>query len=237
LIIPEPWRVGLAVFALRMASRRCFLTAIAVLALAILLVAMTAAGGPAQAVADALLIDTDTNVAFGNISGEHSRTMDVGTTPEGTIWFRVRPAVQFAWGFLNPESAKTVLSKMFSEDGVPDGIRKGLWKVGAAKREGGKGSWSCQFATLRNVVKTQVLHARGAPASNAWAHVVIPDDVQVQDFLDRCQEAGRQELEKKIVALRTAGAGSLDLDTAQVDAVFASNCFNKILSNWVLQDS
>ena len=58
-----------------MASRRCFLTAIAVLALAILLVAMTAAGGPAQAVADALLIDTDTNVAFGNISGEDSRTM------------------------------------------------------------------------------------------------------------------------------------------------------------------
>ena len=33
----------MAVFALRMASRRCFLTAIAVLALAILLVAMTAA--------------------------------------------------------------------------------------------------------------------------------------------------------------------------------------------------
>ena len=108
----------MAVFALRMASRRCFLTAIAVLALAILLVAMTAAGGPAQAVADALLIDTDTNVAFGNISGEDSRTMDVGTTPEGTIWFRVRPAVQFAWGFLNPESAKTLLSKMISEDGV-----------------------------------------------------------------------------------------------------------------------
>ena len=68
LIIPDAWRVGLAVFAVRMASRRCFLTAIAVLALAILLVAMTAAGGPAQAVANALLIDTDTNVAFGNIS-------------------------------------------------------------------------------------------------------------------------------------------------------------------------
>ena len=61
-------------------------------------------------------------------------------------------------------------------------------------------------------------------ANNARAHVIIPDDVQVQDFLDRCQEAGRQVLEKKIVALRTAGAGSLDLDTAQVDAVFASNC-------------
>ena len=58
----------MAVFAVRMASRRCFLTAIAVLALVILLVAMTAAGGPAQAVAEALLIDTDTNVAFGNIS-------------------------------------------------------------------------------------------------------------------------------------------------------------------------
>jgi len=39
-IIPDAWRVGLAVFAQRMASRRCFLTAIAVLALAILLVAI-----------------------------------------------------------------------------------------------------------------------------------------------------------------------------------------------------
>jgi hypothetical protein len=129
-------------------------------------------------------------------------------------------------GFLNPESAKTLLSKMLSEDGVPDGFRKGLWKVGAAKREAGKGLWSFQFATLRNVVKIQVLHARGAPANNARAHVIIPDDVQVQDFLDRCQEAGRQVLEKKIAALRTAGAGSLDLDTAQVDAVFASNCID-----------
>jgi hypothetical protein len=115
----------LAVFALRMASRRCFLTAIAVLALAILLVAMTAAGGPAQAVADALLIDTD-----------------VGTTPEGTAWFRAAAALQFARGFVNPEHAKNLLSKMLSEDGVPDGFRKGLWKVGAAKREAGKGSWS-----------------------------------------------------------------------------------------------
>jgi hypothetical protein len=116
-------RIG--VFALRMASRRCFLTAIAVLALAILLVAMTAAGGPAQAVADALLIDTD-----------------VGTTPEGTAWFRAAAALQFARGFVNPEHAKNLLSKMLSEDGVPDGFRKGLWKVGAAKREAGKGSWS-----------------------------------------------------------------------------------------------
>jgi hypothetical protein len=125
LIIPDAWRAGLAVCALRMASRRCFLTAIAVLALAILLVAMTAAGGPAQAVADALLIDTD-----------------VGTTPEGTAWFRAAAALQFARGFVNPEHAKNLLSKMLSEDGVPDGFRKGLWKVGAAKREAGKGSWS-----------------------------------------------------------------------------------------------
>ena len=125
MIIPDAWRAGLAVCALRMASRRCFLTAIAVLALAILLVAMTAAGGPAQAVADALLIDTD-----------------VGTTPEGTAWFRAAAALQFARGFVNPEHAKNLLSKMLSEDGVPDGFRKGLWKVGAAKREAGKGSWS-----------------------------------------------------------------------------------------------
>ena len=28
----------------------------------------------------------------------------------------MRPAVHFEWGFLNPESAKTLLSKMLSED-------------------------------------------------------------------------------------------------------------------------
>jgi hypothetical protein len=143
LIIPDAWRAGLAVLALRMASRRCFLTAIAVLALAILLVAMAAASGSsAQAAADALLIDTDTVVAFGSISGEASGTLDVGTTPEGTAWFRAAAALQFARGFVNPEHAKNLLSKMLSEDGVPDGFRKGLWKVGAAKREAGKGSWS-----------------------------------------------------------------------------------------------
>jgi hypothetical protein len=143
LIIQDAWRAGLAVLALRMASRRCFLTTIAVLALVILLVAMAAASGSsAQAAADALLIDTDTVVAFGSISGEASGTLDVGTTPEGTAWFRAAAALQFARGFVNPEHAKNLLSKMLSEDGVPDGFRKGLWKVGAAKREAGKGSWS-----------------------------------------------------------------------------------------------
>ena len=38
----------------------------------------------------------------------------------------------------------------------------------------------------------------------------------MQDFLDWCQEAGRQVLEKKIVALRSAAAASLGLDTDQV---------------------
>jgi hypothetical protein len=71
LIIPDAWRAGLAVLALRMASRRCFLTTIAVLALVILRVAMAAASGSsARAAADALLIDTDTNVACESISGE-----------------------------------------------------------------------------------------------------------------------------------------------------------------------
>ena len=46
----------------------------------------------------------------------------------------------------------------------------------------------------------------------------------MQDFLDWCQEAGRQVLEKKIVALRSAAAASLGLDTDQVDEVFARNC-------------
>jgi hypothetical protein len=66
LIIPDACRAGLAVFALRMASRRCFLGAIAMLALAILLFAMAAASASsAKAAGNALLIDTDTNVVFG----------------------------------------------------------------------------------------------------------------------------------------------------------------------------
>ena len=82
-----------------------------------------ASGSSAQAAADALLIDTDTVVAFGSISGEASGTLDVGTTPEGTAWFRAAAALQFARGFVNPEHAKNLLSKMLSEDGVPDGFR------------------------------------------------------------------------------------------------------------------
>ena len=53
--------------------------------------------------------------------------------------------------------------------------------------------------------------------------VIFPDDVQVQDFLDRCQEAGRHVLEEKIAKLRSQAAASLELDIAKVDAVFASN--------------
>ena len=81
----------MAVLALRMASRR---STIAVLALVILLVAMAAASGSsAQAAADALLIDTDTNVAFESISGEAFGALDVGTTPEGNAWFRAAAAL------------------------------------------------------------------------------------------------------------------------------------------------
>ena len=99
-----------------MASRRCFLTTIAVLALVILLVAMAAASrSSAQAAADALLIDTDTNVAFESISGEAIGALDVGTSPEGNAWFRAAAALQFARGFVNPESAKNLLSEMLSE--------------------------------------------------------------------------------------------------------------------------
>ena len=99
-----------------MKPRRCFLTTIAVLALIILLVAMAAASGSsAQAAADALLIDTDTNVAFESISGEAIGALDVGTSPEGNAWFRAAAALQFARGFVNPESAKNLLSEMLSE--------------------------------------------------------------------------------------------------------------------------
>jgi hypothetical protein len=41
--------------------------------------------------------------------------LDVGTTPEGTAWFRAAAALQFARGFVNPEHAKNLLSKMLSE--------------------------------------------------------------------------------------------------------------------------
>ena len=79
----------MAVFALRKASRRCFLGAIAVLALAIHLFAMAASSGSsAQAIADALLIDAGTSVAFGSVPGAVSGAMDVGTTPDGRLWFQ-----------------------------------------------------------------------------------------------------------------------------------------------------
>ena len=74
-----------------------------------------ASGSSAQAAADALLIDTDTNVAFESISGEAFGALDVGTTPEGNAWFRAAAALQFARGFVNPESAKNLLSKMLLE--------------------------------------------------------------------------------------------------------------------------
>ena len=79
LIISDACRDGLAVFALRKASRRCFLGVIAVLALAIHLFAMAASSGSsAQAIADALLIDAGTSVAFGSVPGTVMGAMDVG---------------------------------------------------------------------------------------------------------------------------------------------------------------
>ncbi len=45
--------------------------------------------------------------------------------------------------------------------------------------------------------------------------VIIPDDVKVQDFLDRCQEAGRHVLEEKIAKLRSQAAASLKLAGAR----------------------
>jgi hypothetical protein len=136
LIIPDDWLAGLPVFqaALRMTSRCCLLCSIAVFALAILLFAMAAASGSsAQVASDNLLIDTDTVVAFGSISGEAISTLDVGTTPEGTVWFHAAAALQFARGFVNPEHAKKLLSKMLLEDCVPDWFQRGWWKVGSAK--------------------------------------------------------------------------------------------------------
>jgi hypothetical protein len=113
--------------------------------------------------------------------------MDVGITSEGTVWFRAASALQFARGFANEEHARKLLSQTLAEgDGVPDEFQRGCWKVGAARREAGLGSWSFPFSTLRDVVRTHVLLARTAPATKAWAHVTIPNEVQVQDFLRRC---------------------------------------------------
>ena len=87
--------------------------------------ASAASGSSAQAATDTLLIDTDTVVVFGSISGEAISTFDVGTTQEGTVWCRAAAALQFARGFVNPEHAKKLLSKMLLEDGVPDGFQRG----------------------------------------------------------------------------------------------------------------
>ena len=72
--------------------------------------------------------------------------------------------------------------------------------------------------------RTHTLLARKANRSPAWAHITIPDDVQVMDFLDKCLEAGRLVLEKKIVSLRAAASASLNLEPEKVDAAFARNC-------------
>lgn len=163
-----------------------------------------------------------------------SGTMHVGMTPDGWVWFRAAAAVQFAQGFANVEHARKLLSKAHDdEDGVPDGFQRGSWKVGDAMREGGFG-WSVKFSTMRNTVNTEVLLARDVPASRAHAHVIIPDEGQVRDFLDRCQEAGRQVLEK-IASIRTAAAVSLDIEHAEVDIVFAANCTDERIQQ--LQDA
>jgi hypothetical protein len=147
----------LAVFALRQASRRCFLGAIAMLALAIHLFAMAASrGSSAQAIADALLIDAGTSVAFGSVPGAVSGAMDVGTTPDGRLWFHAVLAVQFARGFMNEEHARTLLSKTVQEgDGVPNGFHRGRWKVGDARREGGSG-WSEDTSIDADTLRLQV---------------------------------------------------------------------------------
>jgi hypothetical protein len=76
---------GLAVFALHMASTRCFLADIAMLALAILLFAMAASrGSSAQAITDTLLINTGTNMAFGSVPWAVICAMDIGTTTEAS---------------------------------------------------------------------------------------------------------------------------------------------------------
>ncbi len=67
----------MAVFELRKTSRRCFLGAIVVLTLAIHLFAMaSSSGSSAQAIADALLIDTGTIVTFGSVPGSVIGAMD-----------------------------------------------------------------------------------------------------------------------------------------------------------------
>ena len=102
----------------------------------------SSSGSSAQAVADALLIDAGTNVAFAIVPGAVIGAMDVGTTPDRRLWFRAVLAVQFARGFMVEDHARTLLPKTVQEDdGVPDGFQRGRWKVGDARREGDSG-WS-----------------------------------------------------------------------------------------------
>jgi hypothetical protein len=89
-----------------------------------------------------MLIDTDTVVAFGRVSGDAICTLDVGTTPKGTLWFCEDASLQFVRGFVNPEHANKLMFKMISEDCVSDGFQRGWWKVGSAMRQAGSGLWS-----------------------------------------------------------------------------------------------
>ena len=219
-----------------MSLRRCFWGGLAVLCAIISAVAMSGAGASAALDPNGdLLVDKIGEVAFGSVPGESSGSMDVGIAPAGTIWFRAQPALQFVCGVAYSDTAKKKLAAIVREDGAPDGFHRGKWKVGDGAREGGHGSWSVSFPALKNFVKTQVRVARedaegaGARAGQHGrmamnAHVYVPDDQQVDEFLRACREAARSEAEKRVSGQRVAAASSLGLDEHEIDKTFAANC-------------
>ena len=214
-----------------MSLRRCFWGGLAVLCAIIFAVAMSWAGtGASLDPKSGLLVDKIADVAFGSVSGESSGSIDVGRAADGSIWYRAHPALQFVSGAASGRFSQQKLATIVDTDGAPEGFHRGKWKVGGGASEGGLGSWSVEFANLKNFVKTQVRVARedeGGGGSRAMAthlHVNVPDDRQVDAFLGDCREAARRAVELHLAAERNAAASSLGLDEHELYKTFAANC-------------
>jgi hypothetical protein len=173
-----------------------------------------------------LLVDKIAEVAFGSVPGDSSGAIDVGIAPAGTIWFRAQSALQFACGVAYSDTARKKLVAIVSDDGAPDGFHRGKWKVGGGAREGGLGSWSVEFANLKNFVKTQVRVARedkgggGARAMATHLHVNVPDDLQVDAFLGDCREANVLD----ITHLRASSRATVSTVLCTVSALASISC-------------
>ena len=140
-------------------------------------------GGGAAAAPDTksvLEVDKIAEVDFGPISGTRVGAVSVGTTSDGLVWFTAQDALKFSSGGDSDAWAKQKLAAMVKADGKPEGFHRGRWKPVDGPREGGVGSWSVSFSTLKCFVKTQVLWARQSVAVGGAGSRSLAMNVHVQ---------------------------------------------------------